>query len=380
MRALTSSSSSWGPSLTRTTITTTICLLLCHLAAPAAALSNDFSSYPAGSQNCLSQAADSSKCSGSTGAQLNSCLCTNKGDFVYNTASCVAQASPSDLDAVYATLQTNCAGTGVTLTVSKDAFMAKAAAATAVTTTATKPAKTKAPNTSDGSTPTTTTSPADQDPTSSPYGDNSTADKGTWSSTAKVGVGVGIGVGVSALLLVAALLWRRYRRRQQWKQQQGGNGDPGMAVMGGGREYHRPGNPHTSSYMGSTYGDASTVAGTIPMQHTGGSNSHSNMAGSWHKSPSSPMGPGSTGYWNANDGSNRNSFVPPHHAQQGQPLLAELGGESHAYHPSAPVELPAQEHQSSTPLQSPPHSPPPQQTPYQQHPFSPHDFGRTNNY
>ncbi|KAK8017526.1 hypothetical protein PG993_013852 [Apiospora rasikravindrae] len=374
MRALsstTSSTSSGRPSAIQTL--TVLTWLIGHFAAPAAALANDFSSYPSGSQDCLSRAADSSKCSGSTGKDLNECLCTNKGNFVYNTASCVAKDSPSDLDAVYATLQSNCAGTGVTLTVSKDAFMAKAAAATAATTTA-KPSKTK----SDGSTPTTSSDP---DPASSPT-DSSTADKGSWSSTAKVGVGVGIGVGASVLILVGALLWRRYRRGQQWKQQQGGNGDPGMAVMGGGREYHQPpGNPHApSSYMGSTYGGDGSVAGTIPMQHTGGSGSQ--MTGSWHKSPTSPGG--STGYWNANDASNRNSLAPPphHHAQQGQPLLAELGGESHAYQqPSAPVELPAQEqshqkHQSSPPLQPSP----PVQTPYQQHPFSPHDFGRTNNY
>ncbi|KAK8067058.1 hypothetical protein PG997_013805 [Apiospora hydei] len=229
MRALSStrSISSGRPSAIPTL--TVLTWLIGHLAAPAAALANDFSSYPSGSQDCLSRAADSSKCSGNTGKDLNECLCTNKGNFVYNTASCVAKDSPSDLDAVYATLQSNCAGTGVTLTVSKDAFMAKAAAATATTA---KPSKTK----SDGSTPTT---PSDSDPT-----ENSTADKGSWSSTAKVGVGVGIGVGASALILVGALLWRRYRRRQLWKQQQGGNGDPGMAVMGGGREYHQPpGNP-----------------------------------------------------------------------------------------------------------------------------------------
>ncbi|KAK7966031.1 uncharacterized protein PG986_000308 [Apiospora aurea] len=276
MRALSStrSISSGCPSAIQTL--TVLTWLIGHFAAPAAALANDFSSYPSGAQDCLSRAADSSKCSGNTGKDLNECLCTNKGNFIYNTASCVAKDSPSDLDAVYATLQSNCAGTGVTLTVSKDAFIAKAAAATATTA---KSSKTK----SDGSTPTTSSDP---DPTSSPT-ESSTADKGSWSSTAKVGVGVGIGVGASVLILAGALLWRRYRRRQLWKQQQGGNGDPGMAVMGGGREYHQPpGNPHAPSpYMGgSTYGGGDgSVAGSIPMQHTGGSSSQ--MTGSWHKSP-----------------------------------------------------------------------------------------------
>ncbi|KAK7910836.1 hypothetical protein PG985_013317 [Apiospora marii] len=368
MRPLISSS---GPS----SLLRTIALSTSLLSPLAAALSNDFSSYPSGSQNCLTKAADSSKCSGSTGQQLNECLCTNKGNFVYNTASCVAKASPSDLDAVYATLNTNCAGTGVTLTVSKDAFMAKAAAATAVTTTS-KPTKTK----SDGSTPTTTDDSTTDDPDPSPTNSSTAAaDASSWSSTAKVGVGVGIGVGASALILLFALLWRRYRRRKQWKQS---GGDPGMAPMGGGREYHQPGIPHApSSYVGSTYGGhhhdgGSTVAGSIAMQHTGGSNSNQNMAGSWHKPPVSPMAATYDG---------RNSLVPPHHhhhAQQGQPLLAELGGESLAYQPpsSPPVELPAQEYQQQPQQQqSSPHSSPPVQTPFQQKPFSPHDFGRTNN-
>lgn len=380
MRALISS-----PSSVLRTIALSTCLVF-FAAAPAAALSNDFSSYPSGSQDCLTKAADRSKCSGSTGQQLNECLCTNKGNFVYNTATCVAKKSPSDLDAVYATLQTNCAGTGVTLNVSQDAFMAKAAAATAVTTTSAKPTKTTGAGTttmttgSDGSTTTTTDDPANPRPTND---STTTADKSSWSSTAKVGVGVGIGVGASALILVAALLWRRYRRRQQWKQgnQPGGPNDPGMAPMGGGREYHQPGVPHApSSYVGSTYGD-STVAGSIPMQHTGGSASHHTQmaAGSWHKSPISPMAASYDGSGNHNH--NRNSLAPPHHhAQEGQPFLAELGGESHAYsQPSSPpVELPAQDYMQ--PQQQQQSSPPSElQTPYQQKPFSPHDFGRTNN-
>ncbi|KAK8135394.1 hypothetical protein PG984_003334 [Apiospora sp. TS-2023a] len=352
------------------TIALSTCLVLLA-AAPARALTNDFSSYPSGSQDCLTKAADSSKCSGSTGQQVNECLCTNKGNFVYNTASCVAKASPGDLNAVYATLNTNCAGTGVTLSVSQDAFLAQAAAATAVTTTTSaKPTKT------DDSTTTTT-----NDPTPSPTSTTAAEGSSSWSSTAKVGVGVGIGVGASALILVGALLWRRYRRKQQWNQGGGGpNGEPGMAPMGGGREYHhQPGVPHapgSSSYVGSTYGGESTVAGSIAMQHTGGSNSQ------WHKSPVSPMAATYDGSTNS-----RHSLMPHpnnHHAQQGQPLLAELGSDAHAYHhhqpSSPPVELPAQEYMPSHSQELSSHTPPSElQTPYQNKPFSPHDFGRTNN-
>ncbi|KAK8047751.1 hypothetical protein PG996_015815 [Apiospora saccharicola] len=237
MRALISSSSPSSPSPWLLAGS-----LLLAAARPAAALTNDFSSYPSGSQDCLTQAADGSKCSGSTGQQVNECLCTNKGNFVYNTASCVAKASPGDLNAVYATLSSNCAGTGVTLSVSQDAFLAQAAAATAVTTTSSaKPTKTD-----DDPTTTTTNDPNNPSPTST----TAAADRSSWSSTAKVGVGVGIGVGASALILVGGLLWRRYRRKKQWNQGGGQpgvgpNGEPGMAPMGGGREYHhQPGVPH----------------------------------------------------------------------------------------------------------------------------------------
>ncbi|KAI0530145.1 hypothetical protein GGR58DRAFT_262008 [Xylaria digitata] len=66
------------------------------------AIDNDFSAYPEGAQSCLYDSADDAGCSsGSSGAELNQCLCENRNNFVYNTASCVAKESPSDINAVY---------------------------------------------------------------------------------------------------------------------------------------------------------------------------------------------------------------------------------------------------------------------------------------
>ncbi|KAI8966845.1 hypothetical protein F5Y11DRAFT_6341 [Daldinia sp. FL1419] len=163
----------------------------------SSAIDNDFSAYPEGSQQCLTDAANDSKCTGNTGTEMNRCLCTNKGNFIYNTAVCVAQKSPSDLNAVYDTMEFNCAGTGVTIAVSKQAFLSKASAAT---------------ETSPPSTP-TSTSPSDS-PTASPGPDNSS---GNLSSAVKIGLGVGIGFGATALGLLGWFVYAYSRRRKAHK-------------------------------------------------------------------------------------------------------------------------------------------------------------------
>ncbi|OTB08036.1 hypothetical protein M426DRAFT_218200 [Hypoxylon sp. CI-4A] len=146
----------------------------------AAALQNDFSAYPEGSQQCLSDAADTSQCSGNTGQQLNQCLCKNRGNFIYDTAQCVAKASPNDLGAVYDTMENNCSGTGVTIAVSKDAFMSQALAATE-------------------------TSSA---PTPSATGGHSSGHSGGGglSTGEKIGMGAGLGLGIVAAGLAAVCI------------------------------------------------------------------------------------------------------------------------------------------------------------------------------
>ncbi|KAI0887390.1 uncharacterized protein GGS22DRAFT_186219 [Annulohypoxylon maeteangense] len=156
----------------------------------AAQLENDFSAYPEGSQECITDAANQTQCSGSTGQELNQCLCRNKGNFIYNTAMCVANESPGDLNAVYDTMQNNCQGTGVTIAVSKEAFLSQAAAATS----------------SPGS-PTSTSSP-EATQSLSPVAQSSI------STGAKIGLGAGIGIGTVGLGLLAWFIWLYSKRRR----------------------------------------------------------------------------------------------------------------------------------------------------------------------
>ncbi|KAI1460746.1 hypothetical protein F4805DRAFT_454674 [Annulohypoxylon moriforme] len=173
---------------------TSLLLSITLQARSSAALENDFSAYPEGSQQCLSDAADQSQCSGNTGQQLNECLCRNKGNFIYNTATCVAKNSPNDLNAVYDTMQNNCEGTGVIIAVSKDAFLSQAAAATASTS---------------SSTPTSTS-------TSSPEASQSLSPvaQSSISTGTKIALGAGIGFGTVAVGLLAWFVWLYSRKRR----------------------------------------------------------------------------------------------------------------------------------------------------------------------
>ncbi|KAI8952773.1 hypothetical protein F4801DRAFT_187812 [Xylaria longipes] len=178
------------------------------------AIDNDFSAYPEGSQSCLYESADQAGCtSADSGAELNQCLCKNRSNFVYNAASCVAKKSPSDLDATYETLSSNCAGTGVTLSVSKQAFLAAAAAATQTTST---PTSTSTPTNTDSSASPTSTNP-----------DQTSSDSGLSTGT-KIGIGVGVGFGVIAAALAAWFIWA-YQRKRHFTQSAHSN-----EISGGG--------------------------------------------------------------------------------------------------------------------------------------------------
>ncbi|KAI1335492.1 hypothetical protein F5Y15DRAFT_245342 [Xylariaceae sp. FL0016] len=175
--------------------------------APTLALENDFSAYPEGSQECLTSAADESQCTGNTGTELNECLCTNQGNFIYDSADCIAKASPGDLNAVYETMSNNCAGTGVTIAVSKDAFLAAAAAATSTTSSATPTATSTGTQTSSGTKTSTTTTPTSSSTqTASP-------DSGI-STGAKIGIGVGIAFGAIALAIAGWFVFAYSRRKR----------------------------------------------------------------------------------------------------------------------------------------------------------------------
>ncbi|KAH8161718.1 hypothetical protein CIB48_g6527 [Xylaria polymorpha] len=258
------------------------------------AIDNDFSAYPEGSQSCLYDSADDAGCkSADSGAELNQCLCKNKNNFIYNTASCVAKKSPSDVDAVYETLSSNCAGTGVTLTVSKQAFLAAAAAATQTTSTSTPT-----------STPTSTDSSAS--PTSTNR-DQTLVDNGLSTGT-KIGIGVGVGFGVIAVALAAWFIWAYQRRRrfaQSVHSNEASGGGPGSSYRGAG-DFGIAHQPRHEYAHDNTQQAPAELAPVVWKQHTG------------YATPD---------YTSKKDGT------------AGMPLLAELGNESDTRQTA--VELPA---------------------------------------
>lgn len=295
-------------------------LVLLLLSTSAAAITNDFSAYPSGSQDCLTQSADASGCTGDTGTEMNSCLCKNGGNFIYNTASCVAEQSPSDLETVYATLENNCAGTGVTISVGEAAFLAQASAATSsasATATATS----------------TSTSSQTGTSTSSAATASSTASSGL-SSGAKIGIGAGIGVAVVGLALIAAFVWWYRRRSNNRNQKAAGDGNGAYAAAN-----MSPAGPHeTTAYAGAGYGQYNH-------QHPPPSSQYA----STHPDSAIPLSAmTATSGWNSPSPSAASGmYYKPQDAQHaGQPLLAELGSEG--LNQQAPVELYAPHEGSAT--------------------------------
>ncbi|KAI1849472.1 hypothetical protein JX266_004967 [Neoarthrinium moseri] len=317
-----------------------LAVLLSTLPGRTRALENDFSAYPSGSQACLTTSADASGCTGDTGQQLNSCLCKNGGNFIYATAECVAKSSASDLKTVYAMLQSNCAGTGITIAVSEEAFLAQAAAATSTTTSTTmRTTTTAAPTTTTGTTgtsttdfrteaATTTTTMTTTTSSSSAAGPTSTGTADPLSTGAKIGIGAGIGLGSAAVVLAGVFIWVYHRRRRQ-----GGDPKDHPYMMAGSPTpgaysatfAQQPGPPHppgtgipldpmsAGGYM--SPGGVSSLSGTM-------------MAGTYKPEDGHVRPPSSLHH---RQGSS--SAVPP----GGQPLLAELG--TTPPHQRAPVEI-----------------------------------------
>ncbi|KAI0850964.1 hypothetical protein F5Y00DRAFT_23244 [Daldinia vernicosa] len=300
------------------------------------AIDNDFSAYPEGSQQCLYDAADDSKCTGNTGNEMNRCLCSNKGNFIYNTAVCVAKQSSADLNAVYDTMENNCAGTGVTIAVSKQAFLSQAAAATATTSSAT-PTSTSPTSTSD--------SPTAASPTTSDS--SSSSGSSTLSSGAKIGLGVGIGFGSVALGLLGWFVFAYSRRRRPHHPPADPNSphrhDVELSLNGSSVYHPSPLTPlpeyaqHNAQFSGvAELSPATALSGPkeLPADYYGGGDKKDGAGGGGGKSDDG-------GY---ND--KRSSGVP---------LLAELddGGANSP----APVELPGSEvyHDTSS-VHTPTHS------------------------
>ncbi|KAI0099650.1 hypothetical protein GGR51DRAFT_564896 [Nemania sp. FL0031] len=260
------------------------------------AIDNDFSSYPEGAQQCLYDSASEANCtSGSSGTELNQCLCKNKNNFVYNTASCIAKTSPSDADAVYETLSSNCAGTGVTLSVPKQAFLAAAtqttsiSSSTATTTGATTGTATA--STTATSTPTTTNATDSADQNSSNNG---------LSTGTEIAIGVGVGFGAIAVALAAWFIWAYQRRRRSAQSVHSNDTSGSTGAFGMANDPHHE-YAHNNTQQNAA--ELTAVTWEPPTRYT------------------TPV------------------YTIGEDKKDGTPLLAELGNESEIH--QKPVELPA---------------------------------------
>lgn len=193
-----------------------------------AAFQNDFSSYPENAQQCLYTSATSSGCIGDTATAMNSCLCSNGGNFVTKTAACLGGSDAAGLATVYDTMDSHCTDTNTPLTVSKAQFL-NASDATTMTsarastrtstpasaaTTRASTAKTTA-TTSDSASTTSTGKPA---ATGSGKDNNGVDDGGgeeTLSGTARAGIIAGSTSGGVLLLGLLAYVFVRSRRNNQ---------------------------------------------------------------------------------------------------------------------------------------------------------------------
>ncbi|KAI3336930.1 hypothetical protein HD806DRAFT_22733 [Xylariaceae sp. AK1471] len=290
------------------------------------AVDNDFSSYPQGSQQCLYDSADQAGCkSADTGADLNQCLCKNRNNFVYNTASCVGKKSPSDTDAVYETLVSNCAGTGVTLSVSKEAFLAAAAAATQTTSIPSQTSSTASTTSSASSVSSTTSSSQSPTPTNS---GQPSMNNGLSTGT-KIGIGVGVGFGVIAAVLAAWFIWAYQKRRRS------AHSDRSNDTLGGG--------------SGSSYGGVGAFGIANGPHHEYANDNTQQGAAELAPVAWKPAAGYEAPAYTAVESKNG--------AKADVPLLAELGNESEAQ--QRPVELPGTEGYLGYSDRLPEHSPNP---------------------
>lgn len=101
-------------------------VLFCFLISQCSALVYiSFSIYPPESQECLNNAADASGCAleGVTTQYINSCLCTNGGHFIDNTAICLHNGDPSDVRDVWNTMVAACDESATPIVYSESEFL-----------------------------------------------------------------------------------------------------------------------------------------------------------------------------------------------------------------------------------------------------------------
>ncbi|KAK4125588.1 hypothetical protein N657DRAFT_569542 [Parathielavia appendiculata] len=174
----------------------------------------NFGFYPGDSQDCLYQAATSSKCKSSTVEATNSCFCRNGGDFITTAAACIGQSSPNVLKMVYQTMRDACAATSTPIGITEDEFMEAANGAT--TTTSSK--RESSETTSDSATTTatvtgtvTTTGPAktvSQD--DEQQGQGSTGGSSALTTGALAGIVAG---AIGGLAVLGGVIYFLFRRR-----------------------------------------------------------------------------------------------------------------------------------------------------------------------
>ncbi|KAM0447900.1 hypothetical protein ACHAO4_008644 [Trichoderma viride] len=184
-------------------------LLVLSLLTPAiATVFPDFSFYPSSAQPCLSQAGDTSKCSGATVADLNECLCSNENNFIILAATCIGKNDASDAVSVYQTLVSACATSNTPLVIAPNQFYAAASGKAWTTTTTTTAASTSttAATTTDATTTTSTT-------TSTSSSTASAAPVGSLSTGATIGIALGASFG--GVGAIAGLVYFLLRRSKQ---------------------------------------------------------------------------------------------------------------------------------------------------------------------
>lgn len=201
-----------------------ICFFL--LAARSIAQS-DFDFYPDGTQNCLESAAGRSNCDATNVPERNRCLCGNGGDFIINTARCIGEDAPNDVQAVYDTMQEACSNSDTPMRISQSDFfdaangedVSSTTTTEESTSTRTEESTTTADTTTVDTTATdTTTTETSAGPTTTNTEGPSNGDGGDdgLSQGATIGIGVGAGVGGLALIgAAAAFLIRRRKRRTE---------------------------------------------------------------------------------------------------------------------------------------------------------------------
>lgn len=305
-------------------------LLLATLSSAAVykrSVTNDFSDYPAGTQQCLDDASDDSRCSGDTVPQMNQCLCSNGGSFVTNAAKCIAKEDPDDMESTYEVLSLHCSDSNTPLSVAKKDWMAQRSSASSSTsstkTTSNTASKSTMTTTSAGhtTTATITTTPS---ATSTPAPEDSGLSGG-----ARIAVIAGSAAGGVAVLAAAVFIFCRYRKRRN-----GGTYEE-VHAMGAQTPYDRI-SKAPAPFGSPDLGGHSSYQSTAAASDLGSSY---DPRGSWHPSPDGQSVPWSPGAFEAvkqNPGLG-NLHQPP-------PDVHEMSTDSErpvSMSPSAPVEMPA---------------------------------------